>query len=144
LKMLEIGARDVFVVEPDETKALQAAEKIGRDKVLICKVSEMDKRYDGMFDLATCFKFSMPYDDRDPTLQRLTQLLKPEGRLILTAYDYQYREGAAAIMPNINKYFQSTNADPTYFGTNGAIFVGRNPINQEFLQNLVQQQFQKS
>lgn len=130
--MKNAGA-NVISVEPDKVACNYAIENeiLSKDDVYNCSIQEMPKELDEKFDLITIFLFLIPRSDHETVFKRVSELLKPEGKLVIGTelQDYikypKYDKDDFSLRPVLEKYFDNLklNLSPTSIDDNPNKYV---------------------
>lgn len=105
-KMTSKGA-NVYGVEPD-ADMLKAAVDNGRlssGRAYASKLQDMPQELLGSFDVVTVWSFCIPYSEREVFFKRLSECIKPEGKVVISVVDEQFLRGSASIMPLLKESF---------------------------------------
>lgn len=105
-KMTELGAK-VFGIEPNlEAANISIIEGNFKPKnILKMSVQNIPERFNKIFDLVTVFLYNIPFTERNEVMEKLTRLIKPEGKVIVSLMDDVYIDGLSAVKSHARLFF---------------------------------------
>lgn len=119
-KILDVGCRtgenalaysragaEVYGVDFDE-KSLDIAIREGNlseKNIFKCKLQDLPSDIKGTFDVATVWLFCINFAERDAFFKSLSEVIKPNGVVIVGVADDVFAHGQASIRPWLEKYF---------------------------------------
>ncbi|MEK6952798.1 MAG: class I SAM-dependent methyltransferase [Nanoarchaeota archaeon] len=102
-----LGAETVYGVDLDSQALIEARQKsnISQANVYDCKVEELPDKFNGFFDYATIFNFSLgDTEDRERAVDDVVRILKPSGRILAT---FTTLDELRNYSPEISRYFST-------------------------------------
>lgn len=98
--MKELGA-EVYGVEPSEEFYNFAIENnfISEDKAFNCNLQSLPDSFNETFDVVTIFLYNIPIKERKDVFDKLSQVVKDGGEIIIGMADEVYIKGDRFILP---------------------------------------------
>lgn len=85
-----LGAREVIGIDLDDSRF---GEMPANPKVRLIKADLLTFHDEEKFDIITCFLWNMPVPQYQAVMDKIKELLKPGGKVIIGFHDALYKEG---------------------------------------------------